>query len=137
MFVVQARVDIAKHRRILDKAQQAGFKIFLMGIESSHDRMLGQLQKGITQQVIRDATAILRRYDFLLHGYSTYGNIGESEAEMLYIPKFAREIGLDTISYRKLRIEKHSPLKEVVESTPGYYCPTMGVKPSPSGENFS
>lgn len=126
MFVVQARVDIAKHRRILDKAQQAGFKIFLLGIESPHDRILSQLQKGITQQVIRDSMAVLTQYDFLLHGYFIYGNIGETEEEMLYIARFAREIGLDTISYQKLRIEKFSPLKEVVEGTPGYYYNRVG-----------
>jgi anaerobic magnesium-protoporphyrin IX monomethyl ester cyclase len=126
MFVVQARVDIAKHRRILDKAQRAGFKIFLMGIESPHDRILSQLQKGITQQVIRDAMAVLTQYDFLLHGYFIYGNVGETEEEMLYIAKFAQEIGLDTISFQKLRIEKFSPLKEVVESTPGYYYDRIG-----------
>ncbi|MEN6335057.1 MAG: radical SAM protein [Phycisphaerales bacterium] len=125
-FVVQARVDIAKHRKILDKAQKAGFKIFLMGIESPHDRILAQLQKGLTQQVIRDSMAVLTQYDFLLHGYFIYGNIGESEEEMLYIAKFAREIGLDTISFQKLRIEKFSPLKEVVESTPGYYYNRIG-----------
>jgi anaerobic magnesium-protoporphyrin IX monomethyl ester cyclase len=126
IFVVQARVDIAKHPRILDKAQQAGFKIFLMGIESPHDRILAQLQKGITQQVIRDSMAVLTRYDFLLHGYFIYGNIGETEEEMLYIAKFAQEIGLDTISFQKLRIEKFSPLKEVVETTPGYYYNRIG-----------
>lgn len=126
MFVVQARVDIAKHPRILDKAQRAGFKIFLLGVESPHDRILSQLQKGITQQVIRDAMAVLTKYNFLLHGYFIYGNVGETEEEMLYIAKFAREIGLDTISYQKLRIEKFSPLKEVVESTPGYHYERVG-----------
>ncbi|MBN1506951.1 MAG: B12-binding domain-containing radical SAM protein [Sedimentisphaerales bacterium] len=126
IFVVQARVDIAKHRRILDKAQQAGFKVFLMGIESPHDRILGQLQKGITQQVIREAMAVLTQYEFLLHGYFIYGNIGETEEEMLYIAEFAREIRLDTISFQKLRIEKFSPLKEVVESAPGYYYNRIG-----------
>ena len=45
---------------------------------------------------------------------------------MLYIPKFAREIGLDSISFQKLRIEKFSPLKEVVEATPGYYYRRIG-----------
>jgi magnesium-protoporphyrin IX monomethyl ester (oxidative) cyclase len=125
-FVVQARVDIAKHPRILDKAQQAGFKLFLIGVESPHDRILTQLQKGITQQQIREAFAVLTRYDFFLHGYFIYGNIGETEEEMLYIPKFAREIGLDSISFQKLRIEKYSPLKEVVESTPGYYYKRIG-----------
>jgi anaerobic magnesium-protoporphyrin IX monomethyl ester cyclase len=126
IFVVQARVDIAKHRRLLDKAQQAGFKVFLIGVESPHDRILGQLQKGITQQQIREAFAVLTQYDFHLHGYFIYGNIGETEEEMVYIGKFAKEIGADTISFHKLRIEKYSPLQQVVETTPGYHYDHIG-----------
>ncbi|HNS22628.1 MAG TPA: radical SAM protein [Sedimentisphaerales bacterium] len=125
-FIVQARIDIARRRPLLDKLQQAGFRVFLLGVESPHDRILTQLQKGITQQQIRDAFAILTQYKFFLHGYFIYGNITETEEEMLYIPKFAREIGLDSISFQKLRIEKYSPLKEVVESTPGYYYHRIG-----------
>jgi radical SAM superfamily enzyme YgiQ (UPF0313 family) len=125
-FVVQARIDIAKHRRLLDKAWQAGFRMLLIGVESPHDRILGQLQKGITQQQIRAAFAVLAEYDFHLHGYFIYGNIGETEEEMLYIPKFAKEIGVDSISYGKLRVEKYSPLKDVVENTPGYYYERIG-----------
>jgi len=126
IFIAQTRIDVARHRRVLDKAQRAGFKVFLMGIESPHDRILNQLQKGITQQVIRDAMTVLTQYNFFLHGYFIYGNIGETEEEMLYIAKFAQEIGLDTISFQKLRIEKFSPLKEVVESTPGYHYDRIG-----------
>jgi len=125
-FVVQARIDIAKHRRLLDKAWQAGFRLLLIGVESPHDRILGQLQKGITQQQIREAFAVLTQYDFHLHGYFIYGNLGETEEEMLYIPKFAKEIGVDSISYGKLRVEKYSPLQEVVENTPGYYYESIG-----------
>jgi anaerobic magnesium-protoporphyrin IX monomethyl ester cyclase len=126
IFVAQTRIDIAKHRRLLDKAEKAGFKVFLIGIESPHDWILKQLEKGITQQEIRDAFAVLTQYDFYLHGYFIYGNIGETEEEMLYIPKFAKELKLDTISFQKLRIERFSPLKEVVEQTPGYYCNRVG-----------
>jgi hypothetical protein len=61
-----------------------------------------------------------------LHGYFIYGNIGETMEEMLYIPKFAKEIKLDSISFQKLRVEKFSPLKEVVEETPGYYYNRVG-----------
>ncbi len=125
-FVVQARVDVVKHRRLLDKAQKAGFKVFLIGVESPHDRILAQLQKGITQQQIREALAVLRQYDFYLHGYFIYGNLGETEEEMLYIPKFAREIGLDSIAFQKLRVEKFSPLKEIVDAAPGYYYHKVG-----------
>ena len=126
IFVAQTRIDIAKHPRVLDKAEKAGFKIFLIGIESPHDRILKQLDKGITQQQVRDAFAVLTQYDIYLHGYFIYGNIGETEEEMLYIPKFAKEIKLDSISFQKLRIEKFSPLKEVVEQTPGYFYNRIG-----------
>ena len=126
IFVAQARVDVARHRSVLDKAQKAGFKFFLIGIESPHDRILKQLDKGITQQQVRDAFAVLTQYDFYLHGYFIYGNIGETEEEMLYIPKFAKEIKLDSITFHKLRIERFSPLKEVVEQTPGYYYNRIG-----------
>jgi anaerobic magnesium-protoporphyrin IX monomethyl ester cyclase len=125
-FLVQTRIDIAKYPRLLDKAAKAGFKIFLIGIESPHDWILKQLQKGITQQEIRDAFAVLTQYDFYLHGYFIYGNIGETEEEMLYIPKFAKEIKLDSISFQKLRIEKFSPLKELVEAAPDYYYNRIG-----------
>jgi magnesium-protoporphyrin IX monomethyl ester (oxidative) cyclase len=125
-FMVQARIDIAKHRRLLDKAWQAGFRLLLIGIESPHDRILGQLQKGITQQQIREAFAVLTQYDFHLHGYFIYGNLGETEEEMVYIARFAKEIGVDSISYQKLRIEKYSPLQEAVENTPGYYYERIG-----------
>ncbi|MDI6762259.1 MAG: radical SAM protein [Thermodesulfobacteriota bacterium] len=126
IFVIQARIDIARRRRVLDKAEKAGFKVFLIGIESPHDRILNQLQKGITRQEVRDAFAVLTQYNFYLHGYFIYGNIGETEEEMLYIPKFAREIKLDSISFQKLRVERFSPLKEVVEETPGYYYNRIG-----------
>jgi magnesium-protoporphyrin IX monomethyl ester (oxidative) cyclase len=125
-YVVQARIDMAKYPTLLDKAGKAGFKIFLIGIESPHDRILEQLQKGITQQQVRDAFAVLTQYDFYLHGYFIYGNIGETEEEMLYIAKFAKEIKLDSISFQKLRVEPFSPLKEVIEKTPGYYYKHIG-----------
>jgi len=126
IFAVQARIDIARYPSILDKAEKAGFRVFLFGIESPHDRILKQLEKGITQQQVRDAFAVLTQYDFYLHGYFIYGNIGETEEEMLYIPKFAKEIKLDSINFHKLRIEKFSALKEVVEQTPGYYFNRIG-----------
>ena len=126
IFIAQTRIDVARHRRVLDKAEKAGFKVFLIGIESPHDRILKQLQKDITQRQVRDAFTVLTQYNFYLHGYFIYGNIGETKEEMLYIPKFAKEIKLDSISFQKLRVEKFSPLKEVVEETPGYYYNRIG-----------
>jgi anaerobic magnesium-protoporphyrin IX monomethyl ester cyclase len=52
IFIAQTRIDVARHRRVLDKAEKAGFKVFLIGIESPHDRILKQLQKDITQRQV-------------------------------------------------------------------------------------
>ncbi len=125
-FACQTRIDVAKHPRLLEKAEQAGFRLFLIGIESPHDRILKQLHKGITQQQIRDAFEVLSRYDIYTHGYFIYGNVGETDEEMLYIPEFAKEIKVDSISFQKLRIEKFSPLRELVENTPDYYYTKVG-----------
>ena len=84
------------------------------------------MQKGITQQTVREAFAVLTQFNFFLHAYFIYGNIGETEEEMLYIPKFAREIGADSISFQKLRVEKFSPLKEVIDANPDYYYKRVG-----------
>ena len=45
---------------------------------------------------------------------------------MIYIAQFAKELKLDSISFQKLRIEKYSPLKEVIDNTPGYHYDCIG-----------
>ncbi len=125
-FIIQTRIEIARHEGLLKKAEKAGFKIMLVGIESPHDRVLKQLEKGFTQLQVREAFKILNKYRFYIHGYFIYGNIGETEDEMVYIARFAKELKLDSITFQKLRVEKFSPLKEVVEKTPGYHCDSVG-----------
>jgi hypothetical protein len=105
---------------------KAGFKALLIGIESPHDRILKQLNKGFDSATVRKSFAVLRRYPFYCHGYFIFGNITETENEMLYISEFAKEIGVDSITFNKLRIEKFSPLRELAESTPGYHITEKG-----------
>jgi anaerobic magnesium-protoporphyrin IX monomethyl ester cyclase len=120
-FLVQARIEIFEHPDVLEAAARAGIKMFLFGIESPTDRILDQLDKGFNTATVRKAFETFRKYHFYYHGYFIYGNVTETDEEMMQIPVFANELGLDSISYQKLRIEKYSPLKELVESTPGYY----------------
>jgi radical SAM superfamily enzyme YgiQ (UPF0313 family) len=120
-FIVQARIEIFKHPEVLEAAAKAGVKLLLLGIESPTDRILDQLSKGFDAAIVRKAFETLRKYPFYQHGYFIYGNVTETDEEMLKIPVFAKELGLDSISYQKLRIEKYSPLKELVDATPGYY----------------
>lgn len=125
-FIAQARIEIAKYPGLLKKMVKAGFKVLLIGIESPHDWILTQLNKGFNQQTIRSSFAVLRRYPIFYSGYFIYGNIGETEEEMLYIPRFAKEIGVDAIACNKLRIEKFSPLRELAEKSPGYHITEKG-----------
>lgn len=125
-FAAQVRVDIARHPRLLEKMVKAGFKLLLIGIESPHDWILEQFNKGFDSAMVRKYFAVLRKYQIFYHGYFIYGNIGETEKEMLCISPFAKEIGVDTISFHKLRMEKFSPLKEIAEKTPGYHITDRG-----------
>lgn len=125
-FLSQARLDIAKYPLLLEKMVKAGFKALLIGIESPHDWILKQLNKGFDQAAIRKYFAVLKKYPIYYSGYFIYGNIGETEKEMLYIGEFAKEIGIDSIACNKLRIENFSPLRELAEKTPGYHVTARG-----------
>ena len=125
-FTAQVRVDIAKYPRLLEKMVKAGFKLLLIGVESPHDWILEQFNKGFDSAMVRKYFVVLRKYPIFYHGYFIYGNIGESEEEMLCISAFAKEIGVDTIGFLKLRMEKFSPLKEIAEKTPGYHVTDRG-----------
>jgi radical SAM superfamily enzyme YgiQ (UPF0313 family) len=125
-FMAQARIEISRYPSLLEKMVKAGFKTLLIGIESPHDWILTQLKKGFNQATIRKSFAVLRKYPIFYNGYFIYGNIGETEKEMLYIPQFAKEIGVDVIACNKLRIEKFSPLRELAEKTPGYHITERG-----------
>jgi len=125
-FIAQARIEIARYPRLLEKMVKAGFKALLIGIESPHDWILTQLNKGFNQEAIRKYFAVLKEYPIFYSGYFIYGNIGETEEEMLYIPQFAKEIGVDAIACNKLRIEKFSPLKELAQNSPGYHVTVKG-----------
>jgi len=125
-FVAQTRIDIAEYPDLLKKIAKAGFKLLLLGIESPHDRVLKFFNKGFDQATIRKRMAVLREQPILCHGYFIYGNIGETEEEMLYITKFAEEIGLDFIAFSKLRLDKFSPLNDIIRNTPGYHVTVRG-----------
>jgi magnesium-protoporphyrin IX monomethyl ester (oxidative) cyclase len=125
-FVAQARIEVAQHPRLLEKAVRAGFKMLLLGIESPHDHILKSLNKGFNQAMIRRCFTVFGKYPIFYHGNYIYGNIGETEAEMLYMARFSKEIKLDTVAFSKLRADKFSPLRDVITKTPGYYLTDKG-----------
>jgi len=126
LYFANARIEAAKYPHMLEKAYRAGFRMLLLGIESTSDRILEQLGKGFNTRQIREAFTVFRRFPFFYHAYFIYGNIGETEQEMLSIPQFARELGVHTINLSRLRMDKFTPLRQLVESTQGYWIGKKG-----------
>jgi anaerobic magnesium-protoporphyrin IX monomethyl ester cyclase len=125
-LAVALRIEVAFHEKLLEKLFKAGFRFLSLGIESTNDRTLLELEKGFDTNKVREACRRLRKYPFLLIGYFIVGNIGEDEADMLKIADFAHELGLDFIYPSYLKIEKYSPLEELISTSPDYYVNPKG-----------
>jgi magnesium-protoporphyrin IX monomethyl ester (oxidative) cyclase len=120
-FIVNARISIAFHPRLLKKMRKAGFRLLMIGIESAQDKSLKQLRKGFKTDDVRRAFEILRKSRMMTAGYFIVGLIGENKDEMLEIGKFAGEIGVDFIHLNRLRFEKYSALADLLETEKDYY----------------
>jgi len=125
-LAVALRIEVAFHEKLLEKLFKAGFRFLSLGIESTNDKTLVALEKGFDTNKVRKACSRLRKHPFLLIGYFIVGNIGEDEADMLKIADFAHELGLDFIYPSYLKIEKYSPLEELISTTPDYYINNKG-----------
>ena len=125
-LAVALRIEVAFHEQLLEKLFKAGFRFLSLGIESTNDKTLLELEKGFDTNKVREACRLLRNYPFLLIGYFIVGNIGENEADMLKIADFAHELGLDFIYPSYLKIEKYSPLEELITASPDYYVNSKG-----------
>ena len=124
---VALRIEVAFHEAVLAKLWKAGFKLLSLGIESTSDRTLRELEKGFDTARAREACSRLRKHPFLLVGYFIVGNLGETEDDMLKIADFARELGLDFIYPSYLKMEQASQLEEMVMRSGGsYYVDSKG-----------
>lgn len=120
-YAINTRLEVAKRPDVLRKMYKAGFLLFLIGIESAHDKTLLSMNKGFDTAKVRAYFEVLRRFNFVYHCYFIIGNIGETRDEMLDVVKFAHELGVDTIGLSVLRATKYSPLKEMVRQLDDYH----------------
>ena len=125
-YLINARLEIARHPRVLRKMARAGFMLLMLGIESAHDKTLRSMRKGFNTAQIRQYCKVLGKTNMIMHGYFILGNIGESVQEMFQILPFARELGLDTVAISTLRVGPHSGLEELVAANPGYHVAPNG-----------
>jgi len=120
-YVINARLEVAKRPEVLRKMYRAGFMVFLLGIESAHDKTLASMNKGFTTATVREYFEVLRKFNFIYHCYFIIGNIGETREEMLDAIEFAHELGVDTLGLSVLRATKYSPLKEILKGLDDYH----------------
>jgi anaerobic magnesium-protoporphyrin IX monomethyl ester cyclase len=120
-YVINARLEVAKRPEVLRKMYEAGFMVFLLGIESAHDKTLASMNKGFTTAAVREYFEVLRHFNFIYHCYFIIGNIGETREEMLDAIDFAHELGADTLGLSVLRATKYSPLKEILKGLDDYH----------------
>ncbi|MGD8703009.1 MAG: radical SAM protein [Desulfosarcina sp.] len=120
-YVINARLEIAKRPDVLKKMYQAGFMVFLMGVESAHDKTLASMGKGFTTETVKEYFRVFSHFNFVYHCYFIIGNIGESREEMLDIVTFAHELGVDTPGLSVLRATKYSPLRKMLDDLDDYH----------------
>ncbi len=131
-YIFNARIEMYKRPDVLKLMERAGMCVPLIGVESCHDKTLRAISKGFTVAEVREAFSVLRNFSFFLHSCFIVGSIGETREEMLQITDFAREIGCDGISVQRLRCEKYSVLKDVVDANPEYH-----IRPGEMGIVYS
>ncbi|MBT8366302.1 MAG: B12-binding domain-containing radical SAM protein [Deltaproteobacteria bacterium] len=125
-FLINTRLEIARHPDVLKKMEQAGFAMLLLGVESAHDKTLRSMGKGFNTAKIRKYFDVLRDRPMILHGYFILGNIGESMEEMEQSVPFAHELGLDTLGLSALRNSPFSGLEELVAKNTQYHIAPNG-----------
>jgi len=127
-YVINARLEIAKRPDVLKKMYKAGFMVFLLGVESAHDKTLKSMKKGFNTAKIAEYFKVLRRFNFIYHCYFIIGNIGETRKEIFDIVKFSHRLGVDTLGLSVLRATKFSPLKDMLKEFDDYHIEAASGK---------
>jgi radical SAM superfamily enzyme YgiQ (UPF0313 family) len=121
LYACEIRVNaLWKDPALVKKMEQAGFFMFMVGIESYQPRLLKVMRKGYTVKMCREAFKNLSRTSILTLGNFLIGNPGETEAEMLGIADFAADMGLDFISPNKIYAYANTDFEQWVLAQPGY-----------------
>lgn len=127
-YVINARLEIANRPDVLKKMYKAGIMVFLLGVESAHDKTLKSMKKGFNTAKIVEYFKILRQFNFVYHCYFIIGNIGETKQEIFDIIRFSHKLGVDTLGLSVLRATKFSPLKDMLKEFDGYHIEASSGK---------
>jgi len=120
LYACEIRVNpLYKSARLVHKMEQAGFFMFMVGLESYQPRLLKAMRKGYTVRMARGAFRHLAETNILTLGNFLIGNPGETEEEMLGVADYAARLGVDFISPNKIYAYENSDFERWVLAQPG------------------
>jgi len=120
LYACEIRVNpLYKSARLVRKMEQAGFFMFMVGLETYQPRLLKAMRKGYTVRMARTAFAHLAETKILTLGNFLIGNPGETEDEMLAIADYAARLGVDFISPNKIYAYENTDFEQWVLAQPG------------------
>jgi radical SAM superfamily enzyme YgiQ (UPF0313 family) len=120
LYACEIRVNpLYKSARLVKKMEQAGFFMFMVGLESYQPRLLKAMRKGYTVKMARKAFVHLGETKILTLGNFLIGNPGETEQEMLGIADYAADLGVDFISPNKIYAYEDTDFEQWVLAQPG------------------
>ena len=120
LYACEIRVNpLYKSARLVKKMEQAGFFMFMVGLESYQPHLLKAMRKGYTVKMARQAFAHLHETKILTLGNFLIGNPGETEADMLGIADYAADLGVDFISPNKIYAYENTDFQQWVLAQPG------------------
>jgi radical SAM superfamily enzyme YgiQ (UPF0313 family) len=102
-YSAQGRVDsVVNNPAIVDKMQEAGFKMLFIGIESVYQKSLETIGKHITIDQIKQAVKMLHDRGITIFGSIIIGNLYETKEEVRKTIQFAKDLDLDITQFTPL-----------------------------------
>jgi len=97
-FSCNVRADTV-NENLLKKMKRAGCHLISIGVDSASQAMLDNMKKNLTLQQILDAIKLIRKCNFRLTTFTTFGHKGESPETMLATVRLIKKINPDLCSF--------------------------------------
>ncbi len=128
----EARANIL-NASILGEMRKAGCEVIAFGIESSHQKSLDWLNKGVTVEQIKEAVRLTKQAGIKVLGYFIFGLPPETYEEELQSVEFAIGLGLDYVQFASLSPFPGTRLYDLAVEK-GWYREAAGPAPEEYGE---
>jgi anaerobic magnesium-protoporphyrin IX monomethyl ester cyclase len=119
IWACRSRVDTVD-RELLALMRKAGCHRMYFGIESVHQNILDDMQKGITSEQVAQTIKWCKELDIMALGFFLIGSPGETEKMIYQTVNFAKALDLDYVQFSKLLAKPGTSMwKQMVKDT-GY-----------------